>query len=269
MPAVGAQVAEEGLQQHRAAAPGEPRDPDDLARVDAEREVSQLALDAEAADVEHGRPLGRRRGEVSLAPLHGGELGAHDRPHDLTERRVRGTRGEDDLASTQDGHLVADVEDLAQVMGDEDDADAELGRPPDELEQPLDLAEGERRGRLVEDEQPSRQAQGLRDLDHLLLGDAEVGDDLARADRREAELGEEVSCGAPLAVRADRAEEPGALVVEEDVVRDAQRRDEAQLLEHHPDAGIPRLGGPRERQRLPPDGDAARRRRARRRGRSS
>ena len=50
-----------------------------------------------------------------------------------------------------------------------------LAQPPHQREEHLDLVLGERRGRLVHDEQPRVERERLDDLDDLLLRDRERG----------------------------------------------------------------------------------------------
>ena len=52
----------------------------------------------------------------------------------------------------------------------------------DDAEQLLDLGRGERRGRLVHDDEARLHRQRARDLDHLLLGDGEIADQRHRID---------------------------------------------------------------------------------------
>ena len=55
-----------------------------------------------------------------------------------------------------------------------DDGHAAALEAIDRLEEPLDLVRGQRRGRLVHDDQPRVERERLRDLHHLLLRDAEM-----------------------------------------------------------------------------------------------
>ena len=94
----------------------------------------------------------------------------------------------------------------------------------------------ERGGGLIEDEQPDVLVECLRDLDELLLADADV------LDRGlglvvEADVREELAC---LAVGLDPVDDTAldVLVAQEDVLRDAQLRDEGELLVDDDDPGM-------------------------------
>ena len=77
------------------------------------------------------------------------------------------------LAVAQHGDPVGEVHDLAQAMADVDDADAVGAQRADHREQALRLVLGQRRGRLVEAQQPHAGPQGAHDLDQLPLRRAE------------------------------------------------------------------------------------------------
>src|SRR3546814_2803154 len=67
----------------------------------------------------------------------------------------------------------SDLLDLLEVMGDEHQTDARTAELGHQGEEAVDLVVGERRRRLVEDEDPCVKAQCLGDLHELLSGDAE------------------------------------------------------------------------------------------------
>src|SRR5436190_1291869 len=82
------------------------------------------------------------------------------RPRHLRRRPLA-----DEFPLAEDGHVVAEPEDLLQVVGDQDDR-AALGRHRDEhLVQPLGLGRVEHRRRLVEDEYLGLLMERLEDLD--------------------------------------------------------------------------------------------------------
>ena len=72
---------------------------------------------------------------------------------------------------------VGDLEDLAQAVRDVDDARALVGERADDALHARDLDVGERRGRLVEDEDARVAGEQPRDLDELALGDDESDDE--------------------------------------------------------------------------------------------
>ena len=58
----------------------------------------------------------------------------------------------------------------------------------------VDLGVVQRRGRLVHDEHPGVEAQRLGDLDHLLLGDREVADQVGRIERQSEPVEQLAAC---------------------------------------------------------------------------
>ena len=79
----------------------------------------------------------------------------------------------DGLAVAQHGDAIGDGKDLLEAVRDVDDADAVRLEQRDDAEQALDLALGQRRRRLVHDDDLRVGADRLGDLDDLLLGHAE------------------------------------------------------------------------------------------------
>ena len=77
------------------------------------------------------------------------------------------------------------LENLDQAVGDVDDRDAAGGELAHDAEQHARLAIGERRRRLVEDQDAAVEGQRLGDLDQLLLGDRKRPDEDGRVDRTE------------------------------------------------------------------------------------
>ena len=82
--------------------------------------------------------------------------------------------------SRRTSDAVGDAGDLVEAVADVDETDALGLQPADLLEQPLGLFGAERRGRLVEDQEPRVQRQRLGDLDLLLRGDAKVAHERRR-----------------------------------------------------------------------------------------
>ncbi len=186
---------------HQLAAPGadEPGEPDDLARGDVEVDRVERARKRKAANLE--RELGRRA--LTLPLVHDILERVADHQLDQTGPVELGQRPlADRVAVAQDGGAVAELEDLAQPVRDEDHGHALLAQPADDPEERLDLVVGERARRLVEDENARVDRESARDLDHLLL----VGPQAPHRQRRvevEAEAGERLAARAG-ACRASR-----------------------------------------------------------------
>ena len=179
---------------------------------------------------------------------------------ELLHRRLSARHLADDAAVPQHRRPVADTQDLAIAMADEDDRDALVAQTFDDAEEPVDVGLPERRRRLVEDQDPRLpKRQHLGDLDELALGERDLPDLLRRVDRRHSEAAERargVLRDRPLVDR-ERARRLGA---ERDVVCDRQVRQQAQLLVDDADPELVRPPRRRDFDLLAVDLDPARRR---------
>ena len=72
----------------------------------------------------------------------------------------------------QHRHPVGEQEHLLEPVADVDDGDAAVPQQPDDIEQPLDIVLGQRRGRLVHDQDAGIVGKRLGDLDPLAIADA-------------------------------------------------------------------------------------------------
>ena len=77
------------------------------------------------------------------------------------------------LAIAKHRDAIGESSDFIQSVTDVNDRDAILTQLLQPLEQCLRLGDAQRCGRLVEDQQATTTIQCRRDLDHLLLTDAE------------------------------------------------------------------------------------------------
>ena len=109
----------------------------------------------------------------------------------------------------------------------------------DHAEQGVDLAAGERRGGLVQDQQAGVLGEGLGDLDELLAGDAELADWLVEVDVQADPVQGCLGDAAHL-LAVDHAEPLGG-AAQRDVLGDAELRHQVQLLVDGGDAVA--LGG--------------------------
>ncbi len=162
-PAVGGVSAEHGLGDLGPAGADQPGHADDLAGPEREGDVGEAAGEAEALDPQHLLALGRgpAAGEQRLdaAPDHqADDAGPVERP-----RRPR--RHVPPVA--QHGDVVGDGLDLLQAMGDQEDRLAGGAQRANDGEQLLGLGRGQRRGRLVEDQQLDVGGERAGDLDEL------------------------------------------------------------------------------------------------------
>src|SRR5581483_4172708 len=108
------------------------------------------------------------------------------------------------------------------------------------LEQRLRLLRREDRRRLVEDQAAGLAIERLQDLDPLLLAERQLPDTRARIDGDPVPLAELGDAALDPAWMHEKALPLTAVVAEDDVLGDRERRDEAEVLVHHPD---PRVEG--------------------------
>ena len=94
-----------------------------------------------------------------------------------------------------DRRAIGDSHDLVHAMRDVDDRDAVAPQPAQKHEQPIDLRGGQRRGRLVEDEDAASLGERLDDFRQLSLTGAEFDQRRLGVDG-DAELVEQL-CGSP------------------------------------------------------------------------
>ena len=119
----------------------------------------------EVADLERERRIGGRPAGIGLE----GKLAPDHQPDELLLRHLRRLADAGDAAILHDRHPVGDLEDLGHAVRDIDDRNPLRGEAPDGAEKMAALVDGQRRGRLVEDEQLQLVREALGDLDHLLL----------------------------------------------------------------------------------------------------
>ena len=165
----------------------------------------------------------------------------------------------DDLpAVAEHGHRVGHSQHVVEEMRDEDDAAALVAQAAQHGEQPLDLRRRQRRGRLVQDDDPRAGEQHAGELDQLLQADRQPAH-AAAADRRR--------CRGARAARRPRAPSrasrtrPAALVGWCRGTRSRRRVRSGtmrQLLVHHADAGGQRVARRAEAHRPPVEPHLAR-----------
>ena len=220
----------------------EPGQADDLPGAD--REVDPVDV----------RVAGAGQREADLADLGAGDLVGEvrrQRPADhLPHQRGLGQparrTGADLAAVLEDGDRLAEVEDLLEPVGDVEDRHAAGLEPLDDRVEELDLVVGQRRGRLVHLDDPGVEADGLGDLDDLLLGHGELAHERAGLEVADAEAVEQLGGVAVHASGVDEAEPP-RLAAQVDVLGDGALGQQVELLEHRGDPGPLRLDRVAER----------------------
>ena len=145
----------------------------------------------------------------------------------------------DQLAIAQHRHAVADLEHLAKPVRDVDDRLAFGLQRTQCAEDAFDLDVGQRRGRLVEDEDARVARQHPRKLDKLAPADAELRHRRLQRQIAQPDLLERRA--RPVAKFLAAVKQRHLAVAEPDVVEHRQRRREAQLLRHQRDAKLLRV----------------------------
>ena len=143
-----------------------------------------------------------------------------------------GDAGRGDVAAVaQDGQVIAEGAHLTQAVRDEDDGHALGAFARDDLAEPVDIAAGESRGRLVEQQDLRLAVERAGDFDLLFDGKLDIADFIAQIDAGETERIEMGArpwlppCGVRQAERIDRR------IVQEDIFEDGQVADQGHFLE--------------------------------------
>ena len=135
----------------------------------------------------------------------------------------------------------AHLEDVVQVVGDDHDSEIPFRQALDEIEHLARLGDAERRGGLVEDDEPGVPHHRLRHRDRLSLASREPGDRLPnRFERRDREAVQRLPRGALHARLVEHEAGAGPLPPEEHVGDDVEVVREREILVDDLDA---ELGG--------------------------
>ena len=170
-----------------------------------------------------------------------GKLASDHRANEVVGVEAFELAGENELAVAEDRHALAEREDLFEPVRDEEHRDARLVQGSGNLEEAVDLDGGERRGRLVHDDDSGIEREGLGDLDQLLLGDREAERDPVEVEPDAEPLEDR------LGLRVHRREvdaAPGAqrLAADEDVLDHREVGEERRLLVDDRDPGVASVG---------------------------
>ena len=154
-------------------------------------------------------------------------------------------------AVAQNGDAIGVRKRLFERMRDEDHRDAGLLQRRHQLEQMIRLFRRQRRGRFVQNDDPSVIEHGAGDLDHLAFGGRKRAGQLGRIDV-EVETLQHLS--RRVSHFADRIER--ALAPENHVLRHGQLRNQAGFLVHHRNAVARRVFRRRQMHGLSVDDEA-------------
>src|SRR5919199_534355 len=203
------------------------------------------AVDGHAADVGvDDESLGRETGLPGLRGLFlrpQRHVAADHEAGELPLVRLRGLHGIHHAPVADDGDVVAHVQKLAQLVGDQDDREPVRHELLEDGEEVIGLLRGEDGGGLVEDEDVGLAVEGLKDLYPLLDADGEVGYLRSRVDSEPVALAQ-LLCGPDGALEVEGCA-PARLRAEHDVLGDGEGRDEGEVLVDHPYAPIHGVSG--------------------------
>ncbi len=170
--------AEQALNRFGAAGADQPGDAEDLAALQGEGNV------VDAAHVPVNRMPGgkvfnaqhRVADGVPLMRIERGQLSSHHHGNNVILAESGGWPGGDGLAVADDADGIGDRFHLVELVGDVDAGDAMIAQVVDNAQQHLGFTLSQRRGRLIEDQEPHLLIQRAGDLDQLLLPQAQIAD---------------------------------------------------------------------------------------------
>ena len=174
---------------------------------------------------------------------------------DLLLGAVLGRHGPDDLAMLDHRDGVRDLHDLTQLVGDDNDGLALPLQFTEVVEELVHLLRREHGGGLVHDEDVHVAVEHLEDLDALARPDGYVLD-LGAGVEVELVLLDESGNRPDLLLGVDEAQSlVQDLCPQQDVLVHGQARHELEVLVHHAQAMLDRIGGRAEAHLLAPDED--------------
>ena len=161
---------------------------------------------------------------------------------DLVRRARALGEGLDVAGAAEDRAGVGQRLDLVHPVRDEEDRDALVPQASQDLIDGLHVRRGQRRGRLVQDQEPRAAAERLGELDELAPGQRQVADRLSRIDVLAMDEGQQL-LGAPTLEGAVDEAPPARGGGDADILLDGQVGDERQLLEDRDDAALHGVAG--------------------------
>ncbi len=214
-----------------------------------------------------GRPVRRSDGEALDAEQRPGGSAGHvpalevdgaagHVAGDLGAVGLRGHQPGDGPPVPEHGDVVAELEDLAQLVRDDDDGATGVAQPAQHVEEQPGLLRRQHGGRLVEDQHLRLAVQRLQDLDPLEDADREVPHPRPGVDLEPVPLGELLHGphGRAAVEQAAGAPRLGAV---DDVLGHRHRREQPERLVHHAHPGGDGLDGRAEGDRPAVDPDLA------------
>ena len=227
--------AEQSFRDVAASRADEAGEPENLSLAQIERDIAEPAFEGQIAHRQ--RDVADRH---RLLGKHLRDLASDHLLDDVVARDVRGRVFSDEAAVAEHRNLVGDLEQLAHLVGDVDDALALAFERADDLEQVLDLALSQRRRRLVHDQNVGIVGHRLGDLDHLPVGDGEIAHLCFRVDRDVESFEQRLGALAHLVV-TNEAEGVERLAPNPDILGHRHEAHQVELLMDHGDAILKRI----------------------------
>ena len=229
--------AEYGAGHLGAAGADEAGQGNDLPGADLEADVAEHPGAAEAVHFQDRRRRSRQASWGTGRRCRG----PPSRERSASTVTSAGPVGGDVPAVPHDGDAVAQVEDLVETVRDEEDAGPASRRLRATANSRSTSTPLKGRRRLVHDQDFGVQRNRLGDLDDLLVRDGQAFGDAGRVDRN-AKAVEQLARLPDHRRRADEPEAALGLAADENVLRDAQVREERGLLVDDRDSGVLALG---------------------------
>jgi hypothetical protein len=207
-------------------------DAEDLARARVEIDRPDAAADVQPPCEQHDICSGRRACRIEAldaAPEH--------RRNQVIVAVVADYAAEHVTPAAQHRQAVRRSANLGEPMGDEEHDRALFRCAPRMSQHPAAVLRRQRRGGLVEDEDPCRLAQRLGHLEQLAVAEAELVDGCARIDACESDPFEQLIRRRTQRTTSYKTERQGRFTSVEQALGDGQARNRAQLLEGRPHAG--------------------------------
>ena len=233
-PGLGGPRAEKSFSQFRTSGSDQPGQAHHFPGTDFERGIADDSCARKVFGFEEDRAgfvgpvdFAGRKHLAQLAAYHG-----TDQP---TEVLPGHRTAVDHLAVTQDGDPIGNPRQLFEPMRDEDDGDLPLPQLFGDAEEFLHFTPGERRGRLVHDDQAACGRHGAGDFDQLLFRRVEIPDQVGRL-QGEPEVAQKLLRLIELGLPPQSAPPAGDFTSQEEIRRHGQVRGKAQLLMDHRNA---------------------------------
>ena len=255
LPAAGLGDAAQHLQQRGLPVARNPRDAQDLARAQIQRDGFQPL---HALPVGHGQiahlqqHFARRRRCLVHAQQH---AAPHHQLCQFSGRGLRRGQCRGHLAPAHHADRVGHIHDLAQLVGDDDDRLALFLQPLKDAEQVVGLGGGQHARGLVQDQDVGVAVERLQDLHPLLKPDRQILDHRVGVDVQLVFMRQLGQHAARLGQRG--AQHRAFFRAQHDVFEDGERLHQHEVLVHHADPGGDGVVGAADIAHLAIDADLA------------